>query len=316
MREIPRPKLQSQLTTKLIVLAALVFVSWVATMFVWNIVQERESTQRDASDQVSEQWSRPQTIAGPVITIPVEKTAVTTTGERVVNTTTLTLLPQDLSYQSEIGTQLLTRGVYETPVYTTTVNGVGSFDISVIDLGSSADTKVLWDKAVLSLNVSDTRGITSSFPLSFGEKEYKMLPSSEFLTLDTVGVHTPVTIDPSQATCQFSFALPLKGSQSISFIPLGENTAVTLSSDWSAPSFSGEFLPENRTVSEQGFEATWNVTSYGKNLPQYWLGSGAVDGNETLQAKAFGVSLFQEVDFYTMVDRATKYAILFISLTF
>jgi inner membrane protein len=33
-------------------------------------------------------------------------------------------------------------------------------------------------------------------------------------------------------------------------------------------------------------------------------------------SKQFGVGLYQEVDFYTMVDRAIKYSILFISLTF
>ena len=71
-----------------------------------------------------------------------------------------------------------------------------------------------------------------------------------------------------------------------------------------------------RRLTENGFEATWKITSYGKNLPQFWLENTTAVDNATLLSKQFGVGLYQEVDFYTMVDRATKYSILFISLTF
>lgn len=315
--EIPRaPQRGGSLTGKLAMLAALVFITWIATMFVWGVIQDRESRQETASNETSEQWSRPQVIAGPVITIPVEKTSVTTTGERVVNTSTLTLLPQDLSYESQVETQTLTRGVYETPVYTSIVNGSGNFDITDIAIESSADTQILWDKAVVSINVSDTRGISSMFDLKINDREYQMLPSSKFSTLDGSGVHTNLAIDPNQPSYTFSFELPLKGSREISFLPLGENTSVIVKSDWNAPSFTGEFLPEQRTVTEDGFEATWNITSYGKNLPQYWLGNSSLINSDSLLSKTFGVGLYQEVDFYTMVDRSTKYSILFITLTF
>jgi inner membrane protein len=305
---------KNQLTGKLIVLTVLVGISWIATMFVWGVIQDRESRQTDASNEISEQWSRPQTIAGPVLTVPVEKTSVTTTGERVVNTMVITLLPKNLSYNSQVETQLLKRGVYETPVYTTTVRGAGSFDLTDIEQPST-DTRILWDQAVVSINVSDPRGISTMFDLTLNGEQYEMLPSSEFSTLDGSGVHTDVKIDPNQKDYQFAFDLPLKGSREMSFLPLGENTDVTVGSSWNAPSFTGEFLPESRNVNENGFEANWKITSYGKNLPQSWTGTAAVD-TETLQSKAFGVGLYQEVDFYTMVNRSTKYSILFISLTF
>ena len=309
-------KSNSQLTRKLIALAVLIGVSWVATMFVWNVIQERESIQKVASNEISEQWGRSQLIAGPVITIPVEKTVVTITGEKVINTTTLTLLPQNLAYDSQIESQLLKRGVYETPVYTTIIKGTGNFDLSDIDLESSADTRIIWDQAVVSINVSDPRGISSMFDLTWNEELLQMQPSSKFSTLNESGVHTNLTIDPSQSNHRFSFELPLKGSLNISFLPLGENTDVTIKSNWNAPSFIGEFLPKERDLAENGFEAKWNITAYGKNLPQYWLSNSTNVDGEVLVSKKFGVSLYQEVDFYTMVDRATKYSILFITLTF
>lgn len=317
MQERPQnPNKNNQLIIKLLTLALLVAVSWTATMFVRGIVQEREGTQATAAAEISEQWGRPQVIAGPVITVPVESVSITSTGERVVNTATLTLLPQKLSYESQVTSQLLTRGVYEIPVYTTSINGSGNFDLTDVDLKSSADTRILWDKAIVSINVSDTRGISSMFDLTMNNKKYPLLPSSEFSTLGTGGVHTNITIDPNQTDYTFSFEMPLKGSREISFLPLGEDTEVSVRSDWNAPSFTGEFLPVERNLSENGFEATWKITSYGKNLPQYWLSNSAVVNNDSLLAKTFGVGLYQEVDFYTMVDRSTKYSILFIALTF
>lgn len=316
MYEIRQNPSDGRLMTKLLILAVLVLVSWIATMFVRGVVQERESTQVTVMNETSEQWSRPQVIAGPVITIPVEKTSTTSTGEKIINTTTLTLLPQKLSYDSQVATQLLTRGVYSTPVYTANINGTGNFDLNDIGIKSLTDTKILWEKAVLSINISDTRGISSMFDLTLNEDKYQMLPSSLFSTLNTSGVHLNFTINPNQPNYTFSFEMPLKGSQAISFLPLGEETDVSIESDWNAPSFTGEFLPIERNIDSKGFVANWKITAFSKNLPQYWIGDSLLINNELLISKAFGVGLYQEVNLYTMVDRSTKYSILFITLTF
>lgn len=305
-----------QLTKKLIVLALLIGISWIATMFVWGVVQEREANQRGTTNLVSEQWSRPQIIVGPVLTIPVETANITTTGEQVIDKSTITLLPQNLSYQSDIKTETLKRGIYTTPVYTTAIDGSGSFDLTDINQNIPVDTRILWDKAVLSINVSDPRGISSMFDLDLNHQTYQMLPASEFPLLNRSGVHTNISIDPNQLNQSFSFSFPIKGSQEISFLPLGENTDVTIKSDWAAPSFTGEFLPESREISENGFMATWKISSYSKNLPQSWSSNDITLDNNTLLTKAFGVGLYQEVSFYTMIDRSIKYSILFICLTF
>ncbi len=313
---LPTQPKNNQLTKKLIVLALLIGVSWIATMFVWNIVQERESSQQGTASLISEQWSRPQLIAGPVLTIPMEKTIITTTGEKLITNDTLTLLPKNLTYTSDIKSQILTRGIYEAPVYTSIINGSGSFDLSVINLQPSENIKLLWGKAIVSINISDTRGIDSNLSIDWNNKSYPLLPSSKFSTLDENGVHAPIVIDGTNSTYPFTFTLPLKGSREISFLPLSENTEVNLTSDWSTPSFTGEFLPKERNITEAGFSATWNITSYGKNTPEYWLNNLNSVTRDFFAQKTFGVGLFQEVDFYTMIDRIMKYSILFISLTF
>lgn len=314
MNEYLKNQPKNHLTGKLLILAILMTITWVATMFVWGVIQDRQTRQTEASEEISEQWSRPQIIAGPVLTIPVERISIDSVGGQVNNMTSLTLLPNDLSLISQIDTQVLKRGVYETPVYTTVIKGSGGFDLSDLEKLPS-DARILWDQAVISIHVSDSRGIATMFDITLNGQQFKMLPASKFAALDGSGVHADVTIDPKITDYQFSFDLPLKGSRDISFIPLGESTTAQLSSSWNAPSFIGEFLPESRSITENGFTATWQIPSYAKNLPQSWTGATTVSA-ETIVTKAFGVGLYQEVDFYTMVDRSTKYSILFIGLTF
>lgn len=310
------PQNNGSITSKLIALAILVIISFVASLFVLGVVQERESRQTDAIGKTSEQWSNSQLISGPVLTVPVESVVVTAAGEPMVNTSTLVLLPKELQYDAEIVSQVLTRGIYDIPVYTATVHGSGSFDLSAAEQTLTEGTKVLWHKAVVSVNISDTRGIVSTFDISWNDTSYQFMPASEFTLLDESGVHAVVSVDPTQPKHSFDFVMPLKGSEKVMFLPLGENTKLSMSSDWVAPSFQGAFLPTERSLTADGFSAEWEVASYGKNLPQSWVSGESVVNEELLLSKSFGVSLFEEVGFYTMVDRSAKYAILFICLTF
>jgi len=71
-------------------------------------------------------------------------------------------------------------------------------------------------------------------------------------------------------------------------------------------------------VSEDGFEASWAVSWYGRGYPQQ---SADQAGNRAFCADAIGPSLFGVdfivlVDTYRMVERAAKYGVLFIALIF
>jgi inner membrane protein len=95
------------------------------------------------------------------------------------------------------------------------------------------------------------------------------------------------------------------------FLPFGKRTTVNISSPWSDPSFTGNYLPDNRVVNNQGFNANWKVLYMNRNFPQQWKGN--MNG---LEESAFGVDLLVPVDSYLKSERTVKYAILCIVLTF
>jgi inner membrane protein len=105
--------------------------------------------------------------------------------------------------------------------------------------------------------------------------------------------------------------LRLNGSESLSFIPAGKITKVELNSGWNNPSFTGSFLPDTREIRQDGFSASWKILHLNRNFPQVWTGE-----QPSLSESVFGVNLLMRVDEYQKNMRTSKYAALFIGLTF
>ena len=67
------------------------------------------------------------------------------------------------------------------------------------------------------------------------------------------------------------------------------------------------------TLSDGGFEAKWEVSRFNRNMPDVWY-----DGDNIYSERdiSFGVNLVDMVDVYQQSLRSTKYALMFIVLTF
>jgi inner membrane protein len=131
---------------------------------------------------------------------------------------------------------------------------------------------------------------------------------------------------------QFGFAL--RGTEALAIAPLADANRIVLDSPWPHPQFNGDFLPRSHRVDATGFHAEWDVSSLASNAQaQYREGGDAVpadapkvhEGRGVAVATAataqpgidrVGLSLVEPVNLYSKVDRATKYGLLFVLLTF
>ena len=71
----------------------------------------------------------------------------------------------------------------------------------------------------------------------------------------------------------------------------------------------GRFLPVQRETSDKGFQAEWRVSALATTA-----GTELAEGRPVKDS--LGVELIDPVNPYVLTDRATKYALLFIALTF
>lgn len=170
---------------------------------------------------------------------------------------------------------------------------------------------ILWDKAYISLGITDMRGIKDTIVISFNEATYDANPGLKTTDLAEAGVSTLVKpLSPSE-TNSFSFDLNLNGSEQISLIPVGESNTVEINSSWPSPSFNGAFLPANRTVNKDGFSANWKILHLNRNYPQLWEGA-----QYKVTDSAFGVKLILTAAIYQKSMRLAKYSIMFLVFTF
>ncbi len=314
---------------------------------VRDVVYDRMYLYQSATANIANSWGMEQAVSGPALIIPYqvwqdrkERVTVKNNGKEEQQEVTTreyairhkVVLPADLSFDTTLETEVRYRGIYRQTLYTAPMAISGSFSLPAASDFSANTTRIFWDRAWLSVGITDLKTIVEAAPARWEGKTlaaYK--PGSQAGNLLGPGFHTAVPLDAGQAGEKRSFALHLtiRGSGGISFTPVGENTTITVSSGWPAPSFQGNLLPVERTISEEGFTATWAISNLTRTYPQtgdldsaaYRTrdGSGGVPGGDRASAvTAFtaGVNLHEPVTLYRMVRRSVDYGILFIAVTF
>ncbi|RZA14544.1 MAG: cell envelope integrity protein CreD, partial [Lysobacteraceae bacterium] len=93
-------------------------------------------------------------------------------------------------------------------------------------------------------------------------------------------------------------------------VPLADGNRIVLDSPWPHPQFNGGFLPRAPRVDGKGFHAEWDVSSLASNAQAQYRKEGRTP------LDAIGISLVEPVDLYAKLDRASKYGLLFVLLTF
>ena len=164
---------------------------------------------------------------------------------------------------------------------------------------------ILIKDAILSLGVSDMRGIKNMVNIQINDSLYAANPGIPNNDLFSSGISIKPVISKSGKEFTFNVELDLKGSKQLSFLPVGKITTAIVTSDWNNPSFNGAYLPEERNISEAGFDAYWKVLHLNRNYPQRWIGS-----QFNINQSDFGVGLMLQVDEYQKMTRTTKYALM------
>ena len=130
------------------------------------------------------------------------------------------------------------------------------------------------------------------------------------------GIHASIgSIDATSAqNIPFELSLNLRGMEQFSFVPIANTNNVALNSSWQSPRFDGSILPETKTINDKGFKANWAVSSLASNVQEKLLTSLKTNTTQTFESLSIG--FIEPINIYSQADRATKYGLLFIGLTF
>ena len=308
-------KLKSNIYLKLGTIFLLVMALMIPASMIKGLIKEREHVQSDAFKEVSSKWSRGQTITGPFLSVPYER--ITTNKNNsyaspVKKKSWAHFMPSELNINGTLTPEKRYRGIYEVVVYESALVISGKFDkldFEELDIDTSS---LLYEKATLNIGINDLKGLEKQVNLNWNNNNVLFNPGVTTTDLVHSGINAPITLSKNaDATYSFKVEIDLKGSQHLYFTPLGKTTDVKLTSNWTTPSFTGDFLPDEREISESGFSSHWNILHLNRNFPQSWIGS-----TYKIKDSTFGTDLLLPVDNYKKTYRVARYAILFLVLTF
>ena len=311
---------------KLGAIALLILLLTIPLTMIGGLVNERQAQRDRVVEDIARSSSYRQQLTGPLLVLPYRKLVRSwntrpATGERYQEEREqrgrLYFLPERFVLDGDIGTELRYRGIYQARLYRSSTRISGHFELPErFGIGEDfADYR--FDAPFLAIGISDIRGIRNDLKVQLNGRSLGFQPGSAEPLLGA-GVHAPLpALDAGQAQrLEFAFDLELQGTGQLDITPVGRESRVALNADWPHPSFVGEYLPHEREVRADGFRARWQTSFFATNLEEALQQCVAGQGCEAFNARHFGVSFVDPVDQYLESDRAIKYALLFVVLTF
>ncbi|WP_025131204.1 cell envelope integrity protein CreD [Pseudomonas sp. PH1b] len=314
------------LSFKLGAIALLIILLLIPLMMIDGLISERQQLRDGVLEDIARSSSTRQQISGPVMVVDYRKTVRTwKTDEKTQKRYQeahekqgrLYFLPEHFELDGKAQTELRARGIYEARLFHADNHISGQFAVPE-QYGIKDDfADYQFDAPFLAVGISDIRGIENALQLQLNGQTLDFAPGTFVSWLDE-GVHVVLPpLDVKKATrLDFAFDLRLQGTGQLEVLPVGKTSKVRLSANWPHPSFIGNYLPAQREVTEQGFVAAWQTSFFSTNLQQAMERCAVSSECHDFNGRSFGVSFIDPVDQYLKSDRAIKYALLFISLTF
>ena len=318
-----------RLSIKLLFVLAMTLAILIPLAMIRSTIQERQAYRQQAVADIARSYAGAQVLSGPVLIVPYVDTVDVEErdAQGIVRRGTReqrgqwTFFPTALSITGHLQPDIRQRGLHEVRVYALRGTADARFEAMI-----PADTDSRHRRSVgepwLSYGIADVRGLIGSPKLVVNGVDRIIEQGANA----GQGIHARLATPTAGETIRLATRLEfvLGGTESLAMVPLGRSNRFAVDSTWPHPQFTGSFLPRSRTIDASGFRADWEVSSLATNAQSQYLrrpstipaGADAGSPEATPGLDAVGLSLVDPVNIYTQADRATKYGLLFVLLTF
>lgn len=271
---------------KYVGIGIMLLVLLIPMYLILNLVEGRADLMDDVEDEIAISYAESQRINGlywrfDVITQPKSAARSQLTQTKQINA-------YELNYDAEVDVTILKRAIYEVPVYNSNIDVDGYFIVTE-NMLDAINHRVAFE-------ITDYQGLSNVPKIIIGDKEYIFNLKDGYLVAD---VKLPEGVKVG-SKLTFKMNLLMKGINSLSILPTGNVTNINVASAYPSPAFKGDFLPNTREVTDNGFKASWNVL--------------AISAVGTLKGAV--VEFVNPANPYQQVTRTAKYGILIIIMVF
>ena len=306
--------LKSPLFWKITTLIGCIVLLSLPLMMVRELINERTDYRSEVVDAIEQSTSGSQKLAGPLIAIPITETLTRMENQKEVNyqrSWVYYWLPESLAVAGKQTVESRRVGIYSGQVWHHALQIKATFD--PLRLAALRKTNIVLGQPRLVVSVGDPRGIGAIHAPEVNGNVLSVEPGLG-ISGDGAGIHMPMpALAADNKPLEIAFSLDLNGTGEFSLVPLGRNSELQLTSNWPHPGFLGSFLPTQREVSAAGYRAHWQSSWFANDMGSYFKDDMEIPWS---RLPAFSADVMSLADQYQLTDRATKYAILLIGLTF
>ena len=331
-----------RLLLKMMFVFGMTIAIMIPLMLIRGTISERQYYRTQAVANIARSSAGAQAFSGPVLVVPYVETVeveekndkgeVIRKVKRDGASGNWTFFPDRLDVQGKLVPDTRRLGLHEVRVYELQALARAGFDARIpADADPELPRRI--GRPWLSYGIADVRGLAGTPQLRVGGHE--MALEEGFGSRDGGGVH--VRLAPPEAGTQLKLDtrldMKLAGTESLALVPLARSNVFRIESAWPHPRFGGDFLPRQPSVGDKGFNAQWEVSSLassaqaqflaGKTLPSMDAtpgharsGGDGIGPFDTSGIDAAAIALVDPVNIYSQADRASKYGLLFVVLTF
>lgn len=313
---------RTSITARMVIVGFILLILLIPLSFVKELIRERGFRQTEVIQEINQKWGNQVTLYGPIIKIPYKTYKEEKTYDAQSKTYIKTyedvfhnayFLPETLNIDSNVATESLERGIYESVVFTSDIKLTGSFKGFDFSSEEIPDEDILWDKSTVLIKTTNLKGIQNEIKVKLNTNSFSLKPQFDNQYMSTLSSgHINNLQKNHKKNIAFSIDIKINGSERLQFIPVGRETLTHMVSDWHSPSFNGNFLPDDKSkkISSTGFEANWKVLETNRQFGQQFF-----DKLPDLSAYSFGTDLIIPIDDYQKTERTSKYGLMIIGLT-
>lgn len=315
---------------------ALMLAILIPLQMIRGTIEDRQRYRDDAVRDIGASYGGRQVVGGPVLVVPYEETVEDEVTDedgmarkRVRRTSgQWTFFPETLAMDGELKPDSRRRGLHKVRVYQWDGSASARFDVRLPDDDGSTRRSI--GRPWLSVGIADVGGLQGTPEFSVDGVPAKV--EQGIGHADGPGVHVRLAAPRAgeRLRLEARVAMRLRGTESFAMMPYGDGNDLRVRSAWPHPKFDGKSPQQD--VGKDGFSARWQVAAVATNAQRRYLQepSLAPEGKLSDAARAalrrgmrwtpagdgVSVSLIEPVNPYVQADRATKYGVLFVLLTF
>lgn len=318
-----------QLFLKAVMVFFVTIVIVIALALIGDVVRDRQDYRARAIQDIAANVGNAQTFAGPVLVLPYVETRVVTetdqNGKSVLKQIRTDkrqyVFPTRLTVSGSLPTGERARGMHKVRVYEWKGHATAQFNTQLA--ADDASVQRTFSKPWLSYELSDPQGLQGVPSLTINGVSTVVRPGAGFRSGNGIHITMAAPKPGDHLTFDAALTIALRGTQSFSVLPLGDDNRIDLSSDWNAPKFVGASPEQDRVA--KGFAAHWRVSALSVNAQDPFVLGKSVSQRPDLPDSSnietdvpgrISVVFIDPVDAYASTARAVKYGLLFLAVTF